>query len=68
MHVVHPVAPAVERRQHVAAAEQQVPGVEGQLQRVEAEQDPAKAPPMEYSQMGYSHIIEVLDASGLATA
>ena len=33
-----------------------------------AEQDPAKAPPMEYSQMGYNHIIEVLDASGLSTA
>lgn len=35
---------------------------------VEAEQDPAKAPPMEYSQMGYNHIIEVLDASGLSAA
>ena len=32
---------------------------------VEAEQDPAKAPPKEYSQMGYDHIIDVLKASGL---
>jgi len=32
---------------------------------VEAEQDPAKAPPKEYSQMGYDHIKDVLKASGL---
>ena len=32
---------------------------------VEAEQDPAKAPPKEYSQMGYDHIIDVLKASEL---
>jgi len=32
---------------------------------VEAEQDPAKAPPKEYSQMGFDHIIDVLKASGL---
>ncbi|MGB1155864.1 MAG: myo-inosose-2 dehydratase [Alphaproteobacteria bacterium] len=32
---------------------------------VEAEQDPAKAPPKEYSQMGYDHILDVLKASGL---
>ena len=32
---------------------------------VEAEQDPAKAPPKEYSQMGYNHIKDVLTANGL---
>ena len=32
---------------------------------VEAEQDPAKAPPKEYSQKGYDHILEVLEASDL---
>lgn len=32
---------------------------------VEAEQDPAKAPPKEYSQMGFDHIRDVLKASGL---
>lgn len=32
---------------------------------VEAEQDPAKAPPKEYSQMGFDHIQDVLKASGL---
>ena len=32
---------------------------------VEAEQDPAKAPPKEYSQKGYDHILEVLEASNL---
>ena len=32
---------------------------------VEAEQDPAKAPPKEYSQMGYDHIKDVLTANGL---
>ena len=32
---------------------------------VEAEQDPAKAPPKEYSQMGFDHIKDVLKASGL---
>jgi inosose dehydratase len=32
---------------------------------VEAEQDPAKAPPKEYSQKGYDHILEVLKASDL---
>lgn len=32
---------------------------------VEAEQDPAKAPPKEYSQMGYDHIKDVLKSSGL---
>ena len=32
---------------------------------VEAEQDPAKAPPKEYSQMGFNHIKDVLKASGL---
>jgi len=32
---------------------------------VEAEQDPAKAPPKEYSQMGFDHIKDVLTANGL---
>ena len=32
---------------------------------VEAEQGPAKAPPKEYSQMGFDHIRDVLKASGL---
>ena len=32
---------------------------------VEAEQDPAKAPPYEYSKKGFEHIIEVCKASGL---
>ena len=32
---------------------------------VEAEQDPAKAPPFEYSKMGYEHILEVCKGAGL---
>ena len=32
---------------------------------VEAEQDPAKAPPYEYSQKGYHHIVEVCRKAGL---
>ena len=32
---------------------------------VEAEQDPAKAPPFDYSKMGYQHIHEVCDKAGL---
>lgn len=32
---------------------------------VEAEQDPAKAPPFEYSQKGYHHILDVCAAAGL---
>jgi inosose dehydratase len=32
---------------------------------VEAEQDPAKAPPCEYSKKGYDHIIEVCGKAGL---
>ncbi|MCX7287676.1 MAG: TIM barrel protein, partial [Rhodobacterales bacterium] len=32
---------------------------------VEAEQDPAKAPPYEYSKMGYEHIVKVCTAAGL---
>lgn len=32
---------------------------------VEAEQDPAKAPPYEYSQQGYRHILDVCTAAGL---
>lgn len=32
---------------------------------VEAEQDPAKAPPFEYSKMGYEHILNVCDRAGL---
>ncbi|MEL7459855.1 MAG: myo-inosose-2 dehydratase [Pseudomonadota bacterium] len=32
---------------------------------VEAEQDPAKAPPYEYSKMGYDHIVAMCDAAGL---
>ncbi|WP_170391686.1 myo-inosose-2 dehydratase [Ruegeria arenilitoris] len=32
---------------------------------VEAEQDPAKAPPYEYSKMGYDHIVEVCAQAGL---
>ncbi len=33
---------------------------------VEAEQDPAKAPPYEYSEKGYAHIVEICGRSGLA--
>ncbi len=33
---------------------------------VEAEQDPAKAPPYAYSKLGYEHIIEVCGRSGLS--
>ena len=33
---------------------------------VEAEQDPAKAPPYEYSRMGYEHIKAICAASGLS--
>lgn len=33
---------------------------------VEAEQDPAKAPPYEYSKLGYEHILKVCKAAGLA--
>ncbi|WP_298850389.1 myo-inosose-2 dehydratase [uncultured Ruegeria sp.] len=32
---------------------------------VEAEQDPAKAPPYEYSKIGYDHIVEVCGKAGL---
>ncbi|NOD97250.1 myo-inosose-2 dehydratase [Ruegeria sp. HKCCD6228] len=32
---------------------------------VEAEQDPVKAPPYEYSKMGYDHIVEVCGKAGL---
>ena len=32
---------------------------------VEAEQDPAKAPPYEYSKMGYDHIVHVCGQAGL---
>lgn len=32
---------------------------------VEAEQDPAKAPPFEYSKKGYDHILQVCDKAGL---
>lgn len=32
---------------------------------VEAEQDPAKAPPFEYSKMGYDHIVDICGKSGL---
>ena len=32
---------------------------------VEAEQDPAKAPPYEYSKLGYEHIVKLCKASGL---
>jgi len=32
---------------------------------VEAEQDPAKAPPYEYSQKGYTHILQVCQTTGL---
>ncbi len=35
---------------------------------VEAEQDPAKAPPYEYSKMGYDHIVAVCEKAGLAIA
>lgn len=35
---------------------------------VEAEQDPAKAPPKEFSAMGYSHIRDVCAAAGLEIA
>ncbi len=32
---------------------------------VEAEQDPAKAPPYDYSKMGYDHIVDICASSGL---
>ena len=32
---------------------------------VEAEQDPAKAPPYDYSKLGYEHILMVCDRAGL---
>lgn len=35
---------------------------------VEAEQDPAKAPPFEYSQAGHRHILEVCAKAGLTVA
>lgn len=35
---------------------------------VEAEQDPAKAPPYEYSEKGYRHILEVCAQAGLEVA
>lgn len=35
---------------------------------VEAEQDPAKAPPYEYSKTGYDHIVKVCRKAGLAIA
>jgi inosose dehydratase len=33
---------------------------------VEAEQDPAKAPPYEYSKKGYQHIVDVCNSAGLS--
>lgn len=35
---------------------------------VEAEQDPAKAPPYEYSKKGYEHIVDLCTATGLGIA
>jgi len=35
---------------------------------VEAEQDPAKAPPYEFSKKGYQHILEVCGKAGLEIA
>ncbi len=35
---------------------------------VEAEQDPAKAPPFDYSKMGYEHILQVCAKAGLEVA
>lgn len=35
---------------------------------VEAEQDPKKAPPFDYSQKGYQHIVDRCQAAGLAVA
>lgn len=35
---------------------------------VEAEQDPAKAPPYDYSKKGYAHIVEVCGKAGLTIA
>ena len=35
---------------------------------VEAEQDPAKAPPFEYSRLGLDHILQICARSGLAVA
>mgnify|MGYP001120901839 FL=1 len=35
---------------------------------VEAEQDPAKAPPYKYSKLGYDHIIDVCGKAGLDVA
>ena len=35
---------------------------------VEAEQDPAKAPPFEYSKMGYEHILDVCGRAGLTVS
>lgn len=32
---------------------------------IEAEQDPAKAPPAQYVKMGYDHLVRVLDQAGL---
>jgi inosose dehydratase len=31
---------------------------------VEAEQDPAKAPPFEYARLGHDHLVEVFTAAG----
>lgn len=33
---------------------------------VEAEQDPAKAPPYEYAKMGYEHVVATCESAGLA--
>jgi inosose dehydratase len=35
---------------------------------VEAEQDPAKAPPYDYSKRGYQHILKVCAKAGLEIA
>ncbi len=35
---------------------------------VEAEQDPAKAPPLEYAKMGHDHLVKALNAAGYAIA
>lgn len=35
---------------------------------VDAERDPAKANPFEYSKLGYDHIVDICDKSGLSIA
>ena len=47
-----------------AAVFRELPGYSGWVV-IEAEQDPAKANPLQYARMGYAHLVKVLAETGL---